>query len=260
MRAFGFAFTLVVFGSVGCSPTSPDGDAPVPASEAGVLGSGMRLRDVQNPASKLAGSNVKVTTVVVTAVDNFDETHDGKSRGTIFLQDADKSGSLAGISLFSPSFQPTSLRLAPGDVVDLDGQYSEQSKIGATVDFSPAFLPQIVKPVATFRFEVGEPKPIVINLADLTSFAAGGRQWIGQLVTVLNVTAVTAPAGDSKNSGRVMANLSADSKNGPQISNELFDLPVNAFPANTTFKSVTGVVTYFFNMKIAIRRQADLVQ
>ncbi len=218
----------------------------------------MRLRDVQNPAAKLGGSNVKVTTTVVTAVDNFDETHDGKSRGTIFLQDADKSGSLAGISLFSPSFQPTSLRLAPGDVVDLDGQYSEQSKIGANVDFSPAFLPQLVKPVATFRFEVGEPKPIVISVADLNSFATG-RQWIGQLVQVQKVTVLTAPAGDAKNSGRVTANF-GDPKTGAQISNELFDLPVNAFPANTTFKSVTGVVTYFFNLKIAIRTQADLVQ
>ena len=219
----------------------------------------MRLRDVQQPAAKLANSNVKITTVVVTAVDNFDETHDGKSRGTIYMQDADKGGPLAGISLFSPSFQPTSLRLAPGDVVDLDGQYAEATKIGTTVDFTPAFLPQMVKPVATFRFEVGEPKPTVINLADLNSFDSG-RKWIGQLVTVQNVTVLTAPAGDAKNTGRVTANLAADPKAGAQLSNENYDLPVNAFPANTTFKSITGVVTFFFNLKIAPRSQADLVQ
>lgn len=254
MRALVLGLALSAFA---CS--SPAGDPHSLPGDAGVLGTGMRLRQVQDPNAKLANSNVKITTVVVTAVDNFDETHDGKSRGTIFLQDADKSGPLAGISLFSPSFQPTSLRLGPGDVVDLDGQYSEQTKIGATVDFTPAFLPQMVKPVTTFRFEVGAPQPIVINLADLNSFTTG-RQWIGQLVTVQNVTVLTAPAGDSKNSGRVTANLGADPKTGAQISNELFDLPVNAFPANTTFKSVTGLVTYFFNLKIAIRSQADLVQ
>ena len=256
MRALCLALTLTSL--VACSAQTPVGDPPSQGTT-GVLGNGQRLRDVQAPASKLAGANVNVTTVVVTAVDNFDETNDGKSRGTIYLQDADKSGPLAGVSLFSPSFQPTSLRLAPGDVVDLAGQYAEATKIGTTVDFTPAFLPQMVKPVTTFRFEVGEPKPIVIPLSDLSSFATG-RQWLGQLVTVVDVTAQSAPAGDSKSSGRVTANLSAAANNGPQISNELFNLPVNAFPAATHFKSVTGVVTFFFNLKIAIRSQADLVQ
>jgi hypothetical protein len=253
MRAFAI---VLVLSATACSTQAGD---PHSTTEAGVLGSGMRLRDVQNPANKLAGSNVDVTTAVVTAVDNFDETHDGKSRGTIYLQDADKGGPLAAITLFSPSFQPTSLRLAPGDVVDLAGQYTEQTKIGTTVDFTPNFLPQLVKPVCTFRFEVGEPKPIVIQLSDLASFTTG-RQWIGQLVTVQNVTALTAPAGDSKNSGRVTANLSSSAQNGPQISNELYDMQPTAFAANTTFKSVTGLVTFFFNLKIAPRSQADLVQ
>jgi hypothetical protein len=199
-----------------------------------------------------------VSSAVVTAVDNFDETNDGKSRGTIWLQDVDKADGFAGISLFSPSFIPANLRLAPGDVVDLNGQYVEQKTIGSTVNFDPAFLPQLVKPSVTFRYETKPPEPKVIPVTDLDTFATG-RKWIGQLVTVQNVTVAGAPSTDTKKTGRITAAFTAD-KNSPVISNELTPIAENAFPAGTTFKSVTGVVTFFFNLKIAPRSAADLVQ
>ncbi len=253
MRSVGL---VALFALAACS--SRTGDPPAPYT-ANVLGAGQRLREVQDPALKLAGSNVTISTAVVAAVDNFDETHDGKSRGTVYVQDADTGGPLAAITLYSPSFQPTSLRLGPGDVVDMSGQYVEQTTIGSTVNFAPAFLPQLNKPQVTFRFEVGAPQPTVINVGDLSTFDTG-RKWIGQLVTIQNVTVAGAPVSDSKKTGRVTAALTADAKNGPGISNELYDMPEASFPANTTFKSVTGLVTYFFNLKIAPRSAADLVK
>ena len=237
-----------------CSTRWNDDPAPY---DPNVLGPGMRLRDVQQRPD-LVSQGVFVSSAVVTAVDNFDETNDGKSRGTIWLQDVDKADGFGGISLFSPSFIPANLRLAPGDVVDLNGQYVEQKTIGSTVNFDPAFLPQLVKPSVTFRYETKPPEPKVIPVTDLDTFTTG-RKWIGQLVTVQNVTVAGAPSTDTKKTGRITAAFTAD-KNSPVISNELTPIAENAFPAGTTFKSVTGVVTFFFNLKIAPRSAADLVQ
>ena len=125
------------------------------------LGDGMRLRDVQDPTKGHAGQNVKVTSVVVTAIDNFDETRNGKSRGTIFVQDADVAGPYSGISMYSPTFVPANLRLAPGDVINLNGQYVEQQTIGSTVNFAPNFLPQMNKPQVTASFETQDRKSVV---------------------------------------------------------------------------------------------------
>ncbi len=245
------AATLVV-ASVACSQRP--GDDPVPASPS-VLGHGKRLRDVQQPNAGYVGKEVLVTSAVVTAVDNFDETGDGKSRGTIWLQDVDVASPYGGISLFAPSFQPANLRLAPGDVVDLDGQYVEQQTIGTTVNFAPFFLPQLVQPATTFRYETAVPAPVEIQLSDLNTFA-DGRKWNGMLVTIKNVTVEMAPIADKTGKRRTAAFTS--DKNAPAISNELFEFP--DFAAGTTFKSITGIVTFFFNLKIAPRFAADMVQ
>jgi hypothetical protein len=229
------------------------------------LGSGMRLREVQDPSKGLAGQSVKVTSVVVTAVDNFDETRNGKSRGAIFVQDADIAGPYAGVSMFSPTFVPANLRLAPGDVVDLSGQYVEQTTIGSTVNFAPNFLPQMNKPQVRASFETKLPDPVVVPLTDLQTFATA-RKWIGMLVTVLDVTMPVAPSPSDSTGLRVTAELTSI-VGGPAINNELFDLQAwngtntsASFPPGTHFKSVTGIIDFFFNIFIAPRSMADLVQ
>lgn len=258
---FALAGMVAFMTLAGGACTTPAGDPPAPY-DANVLGTGMRVRDVQNKANNLAGQEVNVTSVVVTAVDNFDETKDGKSRGTIYLQDVDLNPAsppdcaLGGISLYAPTFIPANLRLAPGDVVNMAGQYVEQTTIGLTVDFTPNYLPQMNKPTVTFGYEMQVPAPVVIDVADLNDFNVG-RKWLGLLVQVQNATVLQSPVDDGK--GRVTAVFST-AANGGAISNELYDLPAGSFPANTTFKSITGVVTFFFNLKIAPRSAADLVQ
>jgi len=226
-----------------------------------VLGTGERLRDVQNPQSPAyAGptGNVNVSSIVVTAIDNFDETHNGKSIGTVFVQDVDQVAPYAGISMYGPTFTPSNLRLVPGDVVNMTGDYTEQTTIGTSVNFAPAFLPQMNKPQVdgTESYEAQIPQPMEIQLSDLTSFSTG-RQWIGMLVTIKNVTLVTAPTGDG--SGRVTAALTSGI-NPPEINNELWDLEPNAYPAGTTFTSITGVVDFFFNLFVCPRSADDLQQ
>jgi hypothetical protein len=241
---------------------SASGDPPQQVNP-NALGDGMRLRDVQDATKNAcagkpcANQSVKVTSVVVTAVDNFDETQNGKSRGTIFVQDADIAGPNAGVSLYSPTFVPANLRLAPGDVINMSGQYVEQQTIGSTINFAPNFLPQMSKPQVTQSFETQLPKPVVVPISDLMTFATG-RKWIGMLVTIENVTAF-APAAYDSTGLRVAANLTSI-VNGPAINNELFDLQPNAWPNGTVFKSVTGIVDFFFSLYIAPRSMADLVQ
>lgn len=257
---------LAACGSGGDPPVTPN---PNP------LGNGMRLREVQAPgptppSSALAGATVHVTSAVVTAIDTFDETKDGKSRGTIYLQDLDHAAPLAGISLFSPSFQPANLRLFPGDVVDLDGQYAEAHTIGSTVDFGTSFLAQLVQPAVTFRTETTAfPVPVAITLKDLmddtgVSDFSRGRKWMGMLVTIKDVQTYGPPLANvdklGKATGRVTAALSGDPKNGPMVSNELWNLPENYWSDGDLLKSVTGVVTFFFNFKIAPRSDADIVK
>ena len=265
VRRSSFLFLLLAAcGSGGDKPVTPD---PNP------LGDGMRIRQVQAPgpmppSSPLANATVRVTSAVVTAIDTFDETRDGKSRGTIYLQDLDKNDPLSGISLFSPSFQPANLRLLAGDVVDVNGQYAEAHTIGSTVDFKANFLAQFVQPTVTFRTETTQlPKPVVIDITDLFDPANGfakARRWMGMLVTVTNLQTYGPPTMNvdktGKPTGRVTAPLSPDPKNGPMVSNELWNLPEGYWPDGATLKSVTGVVTFFFNFKIAPRSEADIVK
>ena len=192
--------------ALGACSAAKDNDQPAQVNP-NPLGTGNRLREVQDPSSAAYSPNktVNVTSVVVTAVDNFDETHNGKSRGTIFVQDADQSAAYAGISLYSPTYVPANLRLAPGDVVDMDGQYVEQQTIGTTVNFAPDFLPQMAKPQVAQRFETQEPAPVEVPLSDLQSFDTA-RKWIGMLVVVKDVTVQGAPAATDAN-GRVAASV-----------------------------------------------------
>lgn len=259
------AVLILAFSIAACSA---QGDQPQQVNPS-PLGNGMRLRDVQDASKNAcagkpcAGLSVNVTSAVVTAVDSFDETKNGKSRGTIFVQDADVVGPYAGVSMYAPTFVPANLRLAPGDVINLSGQYVEQTTIGSTVNFAPDFLPQMNKPQVTQSFETQLPKPIVVPLTDLDSFVSG-RKWIGMLVTIEDVTVIGPLVADT--SGRVSAAFTTTA-NGVKINNELWDLQVwngsntaNSFPTGTHFKSITGIVDFFFNIFIAPRSMADLVQ
>jgi len=48
-------------------------------------------------------------------------------------------------------------------------------------------------------------------------------------------------------------------QNAPAISNELYDLQPTAYTDGQVLTSVTGIVTFFFNLKIAPRSDSDIV-
>ena len=80
------------------------------------------------------------------------------------------------------------------------------------------------------------------------------------LVVVKNVTLFDDIKGETSGStgaltGRVSGHITPAAKG--KVTNELIQLA--GTPAGTKFTSITGIVTYFFDLHIAPRSQADLV-
>jgi hypothetical protein len=241
----------------GCSQGGGDKRTPPTPNP---IGQGQRMREITDPGSPTrppVGSVVNCTGLSVVQVDAFDETRDGKSTGTLFVQDVGSHEPYAGVGTFSAAFIPSSLRVAPGDVLDLKGQYQENKNIGGAVFPAGQVLPQLFRPTATFRFEGAPITPTEIDVADLADFAIG-RRWLGMLVTVRNVTVpLLLDDGTGRVTGRIMP---GDTSNIPTVTNELYALGANDFAADTTFASITGVVTYFFNLHLAPRSANDFVK
>jgi hypothetical protein len=262
---FAVALVALVAGGGACDSLPQDPESEIDASP---LGSGQRIANVQSPASvtyqqALAnpkGANVDVSSVVVTWVDTFDETMDGKSKGTVYVQDVGSVAPYAAISVYKPNYVPAELRPLPGDVLDMVGPYQELPNIGAAKFNQGTTLPQLAQPVGTFRYEFRTPDPLTISLSDIDESNYGsGRQWEGMVVTIEDVTV----AAGSAVSGRVSYPMSqADaslSSAAAVLSNELYDLKSTDFAAGTHFKSVTGIVTWFYSYHLAPRSAADLV-
>ncbi|MDB4936674.1 MAG: hypothetical protein JWP87_3646 [Labilithrix sp.] len=264
--------SVISCGTAEGDPHSNNGIPPVGGKD-------KRIRDVADPGIEGHAGLVKTTQPVsgalVVAVDEFDETQNGKSAGTIYVQDLDamdpetkQPRPYSGITLFAPTFNPGNLAVSPGDVLDLRGQYTESATIGSTVTFAPgSVLPQISQPVATFRYETKVPDPVDIDAADLADFAKG-RRWLGMLVRIKNVTLLADAVNDSKGSGRLAVNLSEGTGGNCQtpfpkpasLTNDLFDVDKLGLKKGTTLKSITGVVGFFCNLKLAPRSKADLQQ
>lgn len=274
---------IVAAGACGLACATQSNDEPAPYAVPSPSGKADHIRDVVDPASpkhKHDKETIAVSGAAVVVVDTFDETQNGKSTGTIYVQDVGSSAPFSGISLFAPSFIPGNLRVGPGDVLQMTGQYQENPNIG-TAKFAPgSLLSQISQPTATFMFETTPVTPTDIDLADLSSWDKG-RRWIGMLVRVKNVRLrgnASDPTGGST-SGRVNFDIAepppgfknaceAEFPRPPSLTNELFDLATfltplsqdQAFVQNPTFSSVTGVVTFFCNLHLSPRSSADLVR
>jgi hypothetical protein len=258
-----------------CDSLQQDAPAPYDASP---LGNGLRLSAVQNPKSSdyhpcpstsTNCASAHVSSVVESWLDTFDETMDGKSVGTLYIQDVGTPHPYGGIGVYEPNYIPASLTPVPGDVFDFAGPYQEAHNIGKAMFGNGTFLPQLYKPVGNYRYEFQPPPPMTIQVSDLYEDSSSGvgsdgnfphaRQFLQMLVTINDVE-VGAGVDASKRVTYPMAGANGKSiTNGPSISNELYDLKANDFPSGTHFKSVTGIVTWFFTFHIAPRTVDDLV-
>lgn len=260
---------------------STGGGDPFSEPSASVLGSGSRIRDIQGEADWLdpedgdslscsvpADQTVKVTGVTVTAVDRFDEVADG-ALGNLYVQDTtEEPGEYEGMTVFDPSFTPPDLRVAPGDVLDLFGVYTEFLGPSSGYFGNCKTLPELGG-AGSFRFEGSDVPPRKVKLADILGYE-NARRYLGMLVTLEDVTIGADPYSSDEtlaSGGRYTADIDRtgldttglDSADFPKISNELYDLKVEGPPLakGSQFKSVTGVLTYFYGFKLAPRSAAD---
>ena len=280
--------TLALLVCAACSTIPQDEPAGTDA------GGGLTIAEVQNPkspdyhpcASTSTTCNTQtITNAVVTWLDKFDETRDGKSAGTLYIRDVGPNHVYGGIGIYEPNFVPASLDPLPGDVLDFAGPYQEANSIGSAVFNPHTFLPQLYKPVGTFRYEFAADFPTTwttpqtVQLSDLNENSgtngattdgnfAHARQYMQMLVTVNDVYVSKGSSASGGQGFRVTYPLGtcADvtSKtcfptSGAQISNELFDLQSTDYQAGAHFASVTGIVTWFYSFHIAPRTKADLV-
>lgn len=214
-----------------------------------------------SPCSQPPDHGVYVTGVTILAIDRYDETGDG-AVGNYYVQDPDPSCAgkpYSGVTVFEPSFSPPDLRLATNDVVDMNGQITEF--LGPANGPFPQCrtLPEITGTMS-FRFDgSAPPEPVTIAATDLKDYEAA-RQWLGMLVRVENVKLLTDQASTSGGRYQVPIDTGAgDLAERPKVTNELYDIvtegPQISMP--TTFKSVTGIVTYFYGFHLAPRSAAD---
>jgi hypothetical protein len=258
------------------------GDQPSPTSIPPPAGKDLRIHQIRNPESPTKAaheSQVAVSGAVVIAVDRFDETSNGRSMGTIYVQDLGSQEPYSGISLFNPSFIPGNLRVGAGDALDLRGQFQENQTL--PIEFAPgAFLVQLSNAIGTFRFDATIPPPREIQLEELGDYATGSK-WLNMLVTVKNVTIQGEPfgSGGRRSWGLLPEAEAADRactapfvvqpgadgaktfSKPPTLVNELMDLGPQAekLTPGTVIKSLTGVVTFFCNLHIAPRSADDIV-
>jgi hypothetical protein len=200
-----------------------------------------------------------VTGVTVTAVDRFDETCNG-GIGTVYVQDtvglddASKIPIFAAISMYNPTYSPPDLRVLPGNVLDLNGNYEEFAGPSTSIFQFCQTLPQVAGS-ALFRFDGNVPPPVQITADDLSTFA-GARQYLSMLVTVNNVV---IQANGATKSGRYNADVTVTNGSAWQISDELFPIG-DLYPlfAADQFESITGIVTYFYSYHVAPRSLEDI--
>lgn len=204
--------------------------------------------------------SVCLSGLTVVAIDTFDETGDGKSSGNYYVEDtAADLPPYAGVTIYRPSFSPPDLRLAEGDVVDFLGSFQEFAGPSGPFGFCHT-LPEL-SGALSFRFDNNHPLlPKVIPLEDLKSYETG-RPHLGTLVKILNVQ--LGPDGPSSSSGRYSAKLEVGAIQNvadvPAVTNELYDLKGQGpmLTGGASFKSITGVVTFFYGFHIAPRSAAD---
>jgi hypothetical protein len=256
------------------------GDSPADAGAPSPLGNGLHIAEINALDSGMRPIpnqlNVAVTGATFIIKDEYAETGLASSVGTIYVQDfhppdgdAGATPPYSGMDLYKTTFEPASLGLAPGDVVDFIGEY-QQYNGPTSFSFNGQYQPEMYEPIVTFRFDYSPPLPTPIPYTDLASWATGYK-WMSMLVTVgIGVTSdggapgITGGGTLFDGTGRCKIFLTGNTgQNGVAIDNELYNLncgdPKYATAGGVHFKSVTGVVTYFGSFTLSPRSDADIV-
>jgi len=264
------AALLVALAAAACTneASTEPGDQPADAGKPTTLGNGLRIADINTPEAGFAAEtgvqqNVTVTGATFLVKDTYAEDGLATSVGNIYVQDftaPDAAGvPYSGMELYKSVLEPASLVLAPGDVIDFNGEY-ERSFCAAPGECF--YGPEMYEPDVTFRFDYTPPSPTLIPVSDLETTATGNA-WYFMLVQIQD----TYGGGwiEGSKPGECSVFLTSDTgQMGVAMDNSLFDLPCSSGLFNPDagvvhFKSVTGIVNNYGNFRIEPRSMDDIV-
>lgn len=254
MRRFLFVVASFAFAlAASCSDNGGGGDLKWTTPNAKPFGN--PIASVTDPKTRIKdGTTFHAQGVVVIAVDNYDETNDGKSIGDIFVQDPVQTGPKgtpwSAIRLYRSTRNPADLQLNPGSGVDFTGDFSAFAGPPSS-PFNPGIIdPEVTNGSLTLTYESEPPEPIDLTFDDLKDPVAA-LQYVNRLVRIKNVPIIGAFTT------RKEAPITADGS--MTIASRFLSLPdQKAVTMGATLKSVTGVLDYFYSYKLCPRSPADI--
>lgn len=214
-----------------------------------------KVSDVQNDAMAV-GTPVTLKGVVVTAIDKF-----GEKKGNFYVADP-AGGPFSGVLVFGAPLEVVDT-LAIGDIVTIEGAQKDEF---ALMDDMSGRKTTELKPVTGGVIMVTKtgtgtaPAPAMVDAAALAAMPEDARfaeleKWEGVLITIKNVTALTAP--------RQVSMGDATFQDFTVTSGVRVDSSLAAFPAmikrDDCLASVTGMGDYFFNYKVLPRTTDEVV-
>jgi len=239
------------------NPT-PDGP-PGPGSDTGPAM--IHIQDVQSD-TMLPGTPVELHGVIITAIDTF-----GTRNGDLWVEEPG-GGAFSGVHVFgTPVMQVVNLSV--GDIVDITGAKKTEFAInsdtsGRTVTELQALTSGSMAVTKTRAGTV--PAPVVVDalaIGQKTPQSARDvewEKWEGVLITVNNISALSAPSCIT--SGGVCADATFQSFSVTGVAkaeSSLVGFPTPTVKSGDCFASMTGVVDYVFDYLIYPRTAADMV-
>ena len=260
-------------GLVACGRSSSNNNHPdSPAGSDSGGGGGYTIQQVQNDMMA-PGTAVTLHGVVVTAIDNF-----GGKMGNVWVEEPE-GGPFSGVLIYKADPNAVAA-LQPGDIVDVTNAVkSEFALMGANADptgrtdteLEPPASGQTVTITKTGSGMVPAPATVdalaIGQMSDADSqgpmFSAAWEQWEGVLVTVTNVSALSAPKSFGSTMPAPLDNYDMSITGVVKLESSLADFPKDGMGNFTIHRgdclgSVTGVVDYFYDYLLLPRQTSDI--
>jgi hypothetical protein len=212
--------------------------------------------------------SLKAKGVVVVAVDNYDETRDGKSIGAIYVQDAIQPTDWSGLMLYRPHPNPSDLHLIPGSGVDVGGMYQPFPGPAPGYFQTPIVLPELVEGSVTLAFESPAPEPVDITVDMLRKDKVGSMKYVGRLVRIKDVE-ISSPGFYTRSGEKRAMDGEGAIDGGTDAKNAIVSLSSQFLPIQDPtgiaaakgkkYSSVTGILNFFYNYKLCPRFVSDAV-